>query len=450
MDLYNNFLQEMRSEDYTVEVFSDGTAFESVACFYAPVRNRKVNDSGYSDQIKEMTFCSFSHTFEKPVCVKITPKRKFKNYCVRPFNGKCERTENGILLVLTAPAKLSVEFDGDIFKNLFLFVEAEENDAPDQADKNVIYFGKGVHYADEIRLKDNETLYLEGGALVYGRVIAENANNIRICGKGILNCRFFEHEFGKDRFQAVRFIRCNNVRVEDITVVDSPCWTLCFDVCKNVTIDNVKEICQAFNSDGIDLSGCCDVSMKNVFFRVFDDCISVKASHDGFTGDAKNITVENCIFWADAAHVMLVGPEADPAKECVFENIRFSDITVLQEVEFSTLFQGVMALFCADNAVMRNITFENITVDRMDYGRLVSVIYTKAYATMLGKRIENIRFENIFYNGNQIFGNRIVGADAAHTVESVTVKDMYVCGKKETEEENTFEISEFVNGLKFE
>lgn len=451
MYLYNNDLQEMRSNDYVVEIFANGVAVERVACFHAAVNDRIVFDRGYCDRIKQMSFCSFTYSFEKPLTVKITPNREFRNFCVRPFGGVCERHGDGIIFELTKPAKLSIEFDGDIFENLFLFAELENSEVPDKNDENVLWFGKGVHDAGVITLKDNQTLYLEGGAWVYGRVVCENAKNVKILGNGVLNGKFFEHDHHKGgRFQELRFIGCENVTVKDLIILDSPEWTMCFDLCKNVTVDNVKEICYARNSDGIDLTGCCDVVMKNVFFRNFDDCISIKARHYGLSGDCRNILVENCIFWADAAHAMLVGPESSPETQRTFENIVFSDITVLQDIEFFAVFQGVMSLFCADNAIMRNITFKNIFVDRMDLGRLISINFTTAYAETVGKKIENVHFENIRYDGNELYGSRIIAVDSEHTIENVTVKDMYVCGRKQTNENNSFEVSDFVNELTFE
>jgi polygalacturonase len=222
---------------------------------------------------------------------------------------------------------------------------------------------------------------------------------------------------------------------------------LCLDCCKGVKIDNVKEICHAWNSDGLDLSGCVDVSVQNVFFRVFDDCVSVKAKHGKFVGNPRDIVVKNCIFWPDAAHAMLVGPEADPESDNIFENILFSNNIVLQQIEFSEVYQGVMAIFCADNATIRNVAFENITVDRMDVGRLISVIYTTEYATVVGQNVSNVRFENIIYNGNHFYSNRICGVDENHTIDGILVRNLVVNGKKETQEDNSFGETPFVRDL---
>lgn len=450
MNLYNNGLKEARSNDYIVEVSTDGKRFEEAACFCAPVRCRRIDGNEYCDTMVNTSFVSFEHAFDTPVFLKITPKREFRQYLLRPFCGESEKSGGRVIVKLTEPAKFSAEFDGDIYGNLFVYAEAEETEEPCPTDENVIYFGKGVHDAGEIRLTDNQTLYLEGGAFVYGRIYAENAKNISVLGRGIISGKYFEHEWEKPRFQEVRFISCENVKIKDVIVLDSPSWTFSLDLCNHVEMDNVKEICQALNSDGLDLSACQNVTVTNCFFRVFDDCVSLKAKHAGHSGDVRNIVVDRCVFWADAAHVLLVGPESDPEKHCVFENIRFSNIVALQHMEFSGLFQGVLSIFCADDAVIRDVTFENVYVDRMDHGRVISVIYTDAYASAIGRSIENIRFENIFYNGNQRYGNRIHGADEAHTVENVVVKNFRVCGKKETEEENSFETPHFVHGLKFE
>ena len=60
---------------------------------------------------------------------------------------------------------------------------------PDESDPKVKTFGPGVHIGGEngrIELKDGETLYLKAGAFVKGGIYA-SGNNIRICGRGVLD-----------------------------------------------------------------------------------------------------------------------------------------------------------------------------------------------------------------------------------------------------------------------
>ena len=70
---------------------------------------------------------------------------------------------------------------------LFLFANPEEKSKPAKSDSNVKYFGPGIHRPGYIELKDNETVYIAAGAVVYGGIRATNASNIKVLGHGILD-----------------------------------------------------------------------------------------------------------------------------------------------------------------------------------------------------------------------------------------------------------------------
>lgn len=57
-----------------------------------------------------------------------------------------------------------------------------------------------------------------------------------------------------------------------------------------------------------------------------DDCISVKARG---TKPNRNISITNSIFWSDAAHAILIGPEANATvtEKVNFEKMRFWSLT---------------------------------------------------------------------------------------------------------------------------
>ena len=50
---------------------------------------------------------------------------------------------------------------------LFLFANAPEVNPPKQGDAGVRYYGPGV-YHENIDVKSNETIYLAGGAVIFG------------------------------------------------------------------------------------------------------------------------------------------------------------------------------------------------------------------------------------------------------------------------------------------
>ncbi|MGC8640330.1 MAG: glycosyl hydrolase family 28 protein, partial [Isosphaeraceae bacterium] len=93
---------------------------------------------------------------------------------------------DSLTFVLDSPRKLSIEPSG-INNPLLIFANRPETNPPKQGDPNVVYFGPGIHKPERISLKTGQTLYLAGGAVVKGAVIARKADHIRICGRGILD-----------------------------------------------------------------------------------------------------------------------------------------------------------------------------------------------------------------------------------------------------------------------
>lgn len=78
---------------------------------------------------------------------------------------------------LTIPSwqarKFSIEYDGDRFHNLMVLPEKPDPDRPDPENlpSNVIYYGPGVWNPQWITLRDNQTLYIDEGAVVYAKSI---------------------------------------------------------------------------------------------------------------------------------------------------------------------------------------------------------------------------------------------------------------------------------------
>ena len=82
---------------------------------------------------------------------------------------------------------LSVEVNGDIFHNLHLFANPIDSFIPDiKKDSNLIYLGPGVHRFEnnEFKIPSGKTVYLAGGAVAMGRMVIENAQNVRLLGRG--------------------------------------------------------------------------------------------------------------------------------------------------------------------------------------------------------------------------------------------------------------------------
>ena len=109
--------------------------------------------------------------------------------------------------------------------------------------------------------------------------------------------------FGDGHFIRPNFIepvRCQNVLLEGVRVIDSPMWELHPLYCTNVTVRGVSISSHGHNNDGCDPDSCTDVLITNCIFDTGDDCISVKAGrdHEGRRVNipCQNVVIQNCIF----------------------------------------------------------------------------------------------------------------------------------------------------------
>jgi hypothetical protein len=105
--------------------------------------------------------------------VKILPER----FGIQPT----AEGPNALSFSARQPFRIAIKRDG---RNspLLLFGNPLETNLPQPGDTNVVYFGPGVHKPVKVRLTDNQTLYLAGGAVVKGCVEAKG--QISRCAAG--------------------------------------------------------------------------------------------------------------------------------------------------------------------------------------------------------------------------------------------------------------------------
>lgn len=124
----------------------------------------------------------------------------------------------------------------------------------------------------------------------------------------------------------VQFNNCNNAEISQVTLINSPCWTVQPTFSKNVIISDVKikNPWDSPNTDAIDIDSCSFVKVSGCHISVGDDGICVK-SGSGPDGVACNIPttdvlVENC--YVESAHGgVVIGSETAAG----ISNIEFKD-----------------------------------------------------------------------------------------------------------------------------
>ncbi|HLX95110.1 MAG TPA: glycoside hydrolase family 28 protein [Verrucomicrobiae bacterium] len=136
--------------------------------------------------------------------------------------------------------------------------------------------------------------------------------------------------FGESHHLRPNFIepvRCRNVLIEGVRIIDSPMWVLHPLYCTNVTIVGVTVDTQGPNTDGCDPDSCTDVLIRDCHFSDGDDCIAIKSGRDAdgrrVNIPSQNLVIQHCVF-KDGHGGVTVGSETSGGVENVFaEDCRF-------------------------------------------------------------------------------------------------------------------------------
>lgn len=346
--------EEPRSPDYEVTVDGQPVAVYTARVLDPPFAGKEWDFGG------PYFFAGFD--MDAPVTVRLTAKRSLRETVLRPESpGTRLRVidDHTVEVRLDRPRNLSLEPAGKRGP-LLLFANALETNAPAATTPHVIYFAPGTHTPGLVTASDNQTVYLAGGAVVKGAIVARGTN-IHIRGRGILDGSDYEWRKGPHQFTVG--IYGTNIAVSDITIRGSSHWTIVARGSRNVTVRNVK-LCgsRVQNDDGINPCNSQDVLITDCFIRSDDDCVALKGID--FTAPNSNverITVEDCILWCDHARIFLLGHEsrAEFMRDATLRNL---DIIHFTMTPF--LFEPGEDMRLENIRVghVRDVTFERVSI----------------------------------------------------------------------------------------
>ena len=262
--------------------------------------------------------------------------------------------------------------------------------------------------------------------------------------------------FGKGkglRPQLVNFVRCNNVLIEGVELLNSPFWVMHPLFCKNVTVRNVKVYNEGPNGDGCDPESCENVLIEGCTFHTGDDCIALKSGRnaDGLRANlpCKNVIVRKCTM-EDGHGGVVIGSEISGgcdnifAEDCKMDSpnldrvLRIKTNTCrggilqniyMRNIEVGQCKEAVMRinLVYEPNEIaerghiptVRNVYMENVTCNKSKYGILINGLEDDDQVYNINVRNCNftgvtsqpvrrtglshdINLENVFINGNLV------------------------------------------------
>jgi len=128
---------------------------------------------------------------------------------------------------------------------------------------------------------------------------------------------------------AIQFFKCRNVKIRNITVINSPFWSIHPVYCENLEITGVtvRNPPDAPNTDGIDIDSCEGVLVADCTISVGDDGIALKSGSgaDGLRVNrpTRDVTVRNCTVGAGHGGIVIGSETAGGIHRVLTEDCRF-------------------------------------------------------------------------------------------------------------------------------
>ena len=165
------------------------------------------------------------------------------------------------------------------------------------------------------------------------------------------------------RTRMLQFFRCRGVRLEGVTLRDSPGWTCWFRRCEDVAVRGVSVLGdqRMINNDGLDFDGCRRVRVERCRLRTGDDCIVMRAipDRDGNSALCEDLSVSDCDLDSACQGVRLGCPSDGLIRHARFERLRIRGHNgILSYHPYRYLVRGTRG-----GSGMEDIVFESCDID---------------------------------------------------------------------------------------
>lgn len=275
-------------------------------------------------------------------------------------------------------------------------------------------------------------------------IFANECKNIAITGTGEINgnARAFLRESPEDELlmyrqldaptpaRAVFFTGCENVKVEDISMVDPPAgWSYWIHDCDFVTFTKCKVRSNLHypNCDGIHINCSRNVNISDCSLSCGDDCIIVRANSASLAKNkvCEKVTVTNCNLTSFASGVRLGWVNDGTIRNCTFSNLVITNTSYGISIAIPTLKMKNGDFLAADvgreNTLIERISFNNVVMDKITKYP-IEIKIGEGDQTVDG--IRNLYFSNIHARGinmPQILGRK------QNPIENIYFSDCSFC-----------------------
>lgn len=267
------------------------------------------------------------------------------------------------------------------------------------------------------------------GSLIHGQHLQDvviTGYNGTIDGQGkSWWTKFRQKQMNHTRGRLVQFMWSSDIEITNITLRNSPFWTLHPYDCKNVFLSGLTILAplDAPNTDGIDPDSCQNCIIENSYISVGDDCIAIKSGWDqygiAYGRPSANIVIRNLILRSRVSAAVSIGSEMSGG----VSNVTVENILVWQSR------RGVrIKTSPGRGGYVRDIYYRNLKFDTLRVGIVVKTDYGEhpddKYDPNALPSVENLYFHGI--HGKEVrVPVRIYGREEV-PIKNVEFRDMNV------------------------
>ena len=307
----------------------------------------------------------------------------------------------------------------------------------------ILHFAAGRYVTGTLQLKDNVVLHLDadatllgstnaadyrnldpfidgvGAKMGYALIVAVGAQHVGLEGPGTVDGRGKAVKAVQAHYTIrpflVRWVKCQDVTVKDVHLVNSGAWTMNFFQSQQVVVTGVTiRSLDLINNDGIDLDSCEHIHIQGCKINSGDDAICLKATSPA---PCQDITAEDCQLQTRCNAIKL-GTESLGD----FTHIRVSHCQI-----HDTHLAGI-ALYSVDGAHLTDVEISDITMDRVTVpicirlGARLKVFRTGDQPKPPGI-LRDVTIRNVEATGTGPVGMLINGL-SGHPVENLTLENI--------------------------
>jgi hypothetical protein len=347
--------------------------------------------------------------------VSVTLAESASSYTLSPKSRNIATTKNGNTITFSSgPNYLVLAPSGK--ELLFILLDPPETDAPKLGDanvkniadytvdntgatlvtskvqsainaasgatQNILYFPPGKYKVGELWLKSDMTVYLAGGAILYGSSSTGDFNtgsgginiegmqhslirmyqikNAKLLGRGAIDANGHAIRAAGLNASTLKIEQSSNITVDGIVSRDSSYWNTLIYRSDTVDIENYKVInCRPNsgynNTDGVDFDESTNGKLFNAFLYTGDDGMATKNEEASGTVNTKNITHQQIVVYNNSVGCK-VGTKSMGK---TMDNIVFKDVDVVKGGR-------ALTIESYDTALISNTVYENIRVEAAD------------------------------------------------------------------------------------